>query len=374
MPRLAIRAFRVFRGQKSRIGLLVLLGLLSAAAAGYAAERNVRGVVTDDSAGVLPGVTVVAMAGDGQVLATAVTDGAGRYVIGPLAAGRVILTFQLEGFSPAAIRVAIGADADAVANQRLVVAPQSETVTVVGSVPVPRPLPPPPPRPAPRPKPVTVAVPEHDPDSICGPAKLSGPPESFGTIRSRRSSANGLYAKGDELVVDGGTLTGLTAGRNLVVRRTYRIDWDPRLEIGEHAAGLVQIVSADEQTAVAVVIYACDEILPGDRLASFKPEPLRAPAPVRTPDYRNAARILFPDVGHLLGAPGQLMVIDRGTGAGVRAGQRVTLFRRRLSGGNAPSIVGDALVVAVRPDSATIRVERVADAVFFGDLAALHRQ
>lgn len=371
MLRLTIRAFRVLRGQASRTGFGILLLLLVAASAGSAADRNVRGLVTDESAGVLPGVTVVAMAGDGKVLATAATDGAGRYVIGPLAAGRVILTFQLEGFAPAAVRVAIGADADAVANQRLVVAPQSETVTVVGTVPTPKP-PPPPPRPLPRPKPVTAAVPEHDPDSICGPAQLSGPPESFGTIRSRRSSAHGLYAKGDELIVDGGTLSGLYVGRNLVARRTFRIDWDPRTDIGEHTAGLVQIVSAEEQTAIAVVIYACDEILPGDRLAAFKPEPLRAPAPVGRPDYRNAARILFPDAGHLLGAPGQLMVIDRGTQARVRAGQRVTLFRRRLSGGNPPSVVGDAVVVAVRPDSATIRVERVTDAVFSGDLAALH--
>jgi hypothetical protein len=353
--------------------LFVLLGLLSAAPLGSGADRNVRGVVIDESAGVLPGVTVVATSADGRVLATTVTDGAGRYVLGPLAAGRVTLTFQLEGFSTVAVPVAIGADVDAVANQRLVVAPQSETVTVVGRVPAPPPPPPPPPRPVPRPKPVLFSVPEHDPDSICGPAKLSGPPESFGTIRSRRYSANLLYAKGDELIVEGGALNGLEVGRNLVIRRTFRIEWDPRLEIGEHTAGLVQIISVEEQTAVAVVIYACDEILPGDRLASFTPEPLRSPAPPGTPDYRNAARILFPDTGHMLGAPRRLMVIDRGTESGVRVGQRVTLFRRRLSGGGSPTLVGDAVVVAVRADSATIRVERITDAVFSGDLAALQR-
>jgi hypothetical protein len=353
--------------------LFLLLGLLSGTSSSAAAERNVRGVVSDESAGVLPGVTVVAMAADGRVLATAVTDGAGRYVIGPLAAGRVILTFQLEGFSPAAVRVAVRPDVDAVANQRLVVAPQSETVVVYGNVPPPPPALPLPPPPPPRPKPITKSVPEHDPDSICGPAKLSGTPESFGTIRSRRSAANGLYAKGDELVIDGGALTGMEVGRNFVVRRTFRIDWDPREEIGEHTAGLVQIVAVDEYTSVAVVIYACDEMKPGDRLASFHPEPFRAPAPAGTPDYRNAARILFPDIGHLLGAPRGLLVIDRGTDAGVRAGQRLTLFRRRLAGGGTPSPVGDAVVVAVRSDSATIRVEQISDAVFFGDLAALHR-
>jgi hypothetical protein len=357
----------------SATALFVLLGLLSAAPSSDAADRNVRGVVSDESAGVLPGVTVVAMAADGKVLGTAVTDGAGRYVIGPFAPGRVILTFQLEGFSPAAVRVAIGANADSVANQRLVVAPQSETVVVVGTVPVPPPPPPLPAPPPPRPKLVTKAVPEHDPDSVCGPAKIGAMPESFGTIRARRYAANALHSKGDEIVIEGGTLSGLEVGRNLVVRRTFRVDWDPRTDIGEHTAGVVQIVAADEHSAVAVVIYACDEMKTGDRLASFNPEPLRSPAPPGTPDFRNVARILFPEVGHLLGAPRQFMVIDRGTESGVRVGQRVTLFRRRLSGGNEPSVVGDAVVVAVRSDSATIRIEYVTDAVFEGDLAALQR-
>jgi hypothetical protein len=355
------------------IVLFVLLGLWSAASSSYGAERNVRGVVSDESNGVLPGVTVVATSADGTVLATAVTDGAGRYLIGPLAPGRVTLTFRLEGFSPAAVRIAIGTDADAVVSQRLVVAPQSETVVVYGKVPVPPPPPPPPPRPAPRPRPVTTSVPQHDRDSICGPAKLGAAPESFGTIRSRRYAANGLYAEGDELVIAGGTLSGLEVGRNFVVRRTYRVEWDPRGETGEHTAGLVQIVTADEHASVAVVIYACDALLPGDRLASFNPEPLRAPAPAGTPDYRYPARILFPDIGQLLGAPRRMMVIDRGAASGVRVGQRVTLFRRRLSGGSARSVVGDAVVVAVRLESATIRVEHVTDAVFFGDWAALQR-
>jgi hypothetical protein len=353
--------------------LFVLLGLLSAPAFSGGADRNIRGVVSDESTGVLPGVTIVATAADGRVLATTVTDGAGRYSIGPLAAGRVTLTFQIDGFSPAGVQVTIAADADAVLNQRLALAPQSETVEVVGRIPVPPPPPPAPPPPAPRPRPLTISVPEHDPDSICGPAKLTGPPQSFGTIRSRRSAANGLYAKGDELLVDGGRLSGIEVGQNFSVRRTYRIEWDPRTEIGEHTAGLVSIVAVDERSSVAVVIYACDEMMPGDRLASFRPEPLRLPAPAGKPDYRHAVRVLFPDVGQLLGAPRRLMVIDGGALFGFRAGQRVTLFRRRASAGNAPVVVGDAVVVAVRMHSATIRVEYVADAILFGDWAAPQR-
>jgi hypothetical protein len=352
---------------------LLVLGLWGAPSAGGGADRSVRGVVADESGGVLPGVTVVASAPDGRVLTTAVTDGAGRYAIGPLAPGRVTLTFQLEGFSQATAAVAVGEDADPVLNQRLSLKPQSETVEVVGRLPVPPPPPPPVPRPTPRPRRLTISVPEHDPDSVCGPAKLGGAPQSFGTVRSRRSAANGLYAKGDELVIDGGRLNGLEVGNNFVVRRTYRIEWDPRTEIAEHTAGLVSIVAVEEQTSVAVVIYACDEIMPGDRLAAFRPEPLRPPAPVGKPDFRRASRILFPDIGQLMGAPRRLMVIDGGAEGGIRVGQRLTLFRRRPSGGNAPIVVGDAVVVAVRTDSATIRVEYVTSPISSGDWAAPHR-
>jgi hypothetical protein len=339
--------------------------LAAASSAGLAAaERSVRGVVADESGGVLPGVTVVAIAPEGRVLAAVVTNGAGAYRIGPLALGRVTLTFQLEGFTTASVQVTV-TEADAPINQRLVIAPQSETVLVYARVPIP--APPRPPPPVPRPRPVTNAIPEHDRDSICGPARLGPTIEAFGTLQSRRYAANKLFAQGDELVVSGGRVTGLTVGRNLVVRRSYRGDRDTAAPTAEHTSGVVQIVEAGESTSVAVVIYACDEMMVGDRLASFTPEPVRAPEPVGVPAYDRPARILFADDRQLLGIPGRLMVIDRGTRSGLRAGQRLTLFRRRQ---REVVVVGDAVVVATRADSATIRVEQATDAIDFGDWAA----
>ena len=91
------------------------------------------------------------------------------------------------------------------------------------------------------------------------------------------------------------------------------------------------------------------------------------------PAYDDAARILFADVGQLGGAPRRLMVIDRGIDNSIRVGQRLTLFRRLRSGTDAPLVVGDAVVVAVRIDSATIRVERATDVISSGDWAAPQR-
>jgi hypothetical protein len=61
-------------------------------------------------------------------------------------------------------------------------------------------------------------------------------------------------------------------------------------------------------------------------------------------------------------------VIDRGSSQGMRVGQRCTLFRRQH--GSKPDVTGEAIVVAVRLDSATIRIEHVTETISTGDFAA----
>jgi hypothetical protein len=350
------------------IAAIALFALSSAAAAAQAGRSVVRGEVTDSSGGVLPGATVVATAAGGQVLATAVTDGTGRYVFRTLPAGSIILRFQLEGFTEVVVELTVQPGAESRVVQRLELAPLSETVVVLAPAEVdPRS----PSAPLPPPVPEVIPVPAHDRDSVCGPAKPGGPAESLGTIRSGRYEARGQYAAGAEVIIEGGTVNGLDVGQNLVVRHNFRVRAFPGADVmGEHSAGLLQLVAVGERSSVAVVVYACDEVRPGDFLASFKPEPVRPPDPHGVPAYANAARILFADEGQTLGAPRRLMVIDRGSEHGVRVGQRLTLFRRRGHHAAKPDEVGDAIVVAVRTDSATIRIERVIDAISSGDWAA----
>ena len=56
--------------------LAALLGMWAPASADRAEDGNIRGVVADESNGVLPGVTVIATAAEGRILLTAVTAGA----------------------------------------------------------------------------------------------------------------------------------------------------------------------------------------------------------------------------------------------------------------------------------------------------------
>jgi hypothetical protein len=199
--------------------------------------------------------------------------------------------------------------------------------------------------------------------------------ESYGTIRSGHSSrGNGLFAEGDELSIEGGEATGLEVGQNFVARRSYRTSSDPGGAAGEHSAGLLQIVAVGERASVALVVYACDELMPGDWLSPFTPEPIRAPEPAGVPLYDRAARVMLTDAGQLIGGPRRLMVIDQGSDHGMRVGQRLTLFRPSRPGARGPAVIGDAVVVAVRNDSATIRVQRATDVIAIGDSAAPQRQ
>lgn len=334
----------------------------------------VRGEVIDSSGGVLPGVTVVATSADGRVLATTVTDEVGRYVLGALPVGPVKLVFQLEGFDAARVEIMIQPGIESRVVERLKLAQITEQVVVYGKAPVdPPPLPRVPYRPAPLP--VVIPVPIEEMESICKPAKPATTPESIGTIQSHRHEAGRtLYVKGDVLNIDGGTLNGLEVGRNLVVRRYYRADSPGgAAATGEHTAGLVQIVAVTERSSTGVVVHACNELMAGDFLMSFTPEPVRTPDSLGIPTFDDAVRILFADAGQILGAPGRRMVIDRGSAQGIQVGQRLTIFRGEDRGLAKPFVIGEAVVVSVRIDSATIRVESATDAIWSGDWAAPQR-
>ena len=327
----------------------------------------VRGTIVDRSAGVLPGVTVVAAALDGRTLSTTVSNATGEFTFEGLPPGPVDLRFHLSGFgdSKATVTIPPSGTGTAIGEARLVhrleLLAVTETVVVRAD----------PPAEAPAPRPEMAPVPDHDQASVCGPARADAAVPALGTIRSRRNEGTqGLFAAGDELLIEGGTLTGLDVGQNFVVRRRYptALTYGRNLVVmGEHSSGLLQIVAVEERAATAVVVYACDEMMMGDYLAPFQPEPMRVSDPVGAPTFDTPARILFGDAGQMHGATRRLLVIDRGARHGVQPGQRLSLLRRSRFSNTTPATVGDAVVVAVRADSATIRVERATDVIFFGE-------
>ncbi|MFN7981965.1 MAG: carboxypeptidase-like regulatory domain-containing protein [Vicinamibacterales bacterium] len=351
--------------------VFVVLAAHAAGASSDGRESPVSGTVTDPSGALLPGVTVSATTPSGATVDASTTDEHGTFLLPHVAGSNLTLTFALDGFSTKSVRLTVNPGVESRVSEVLTLAPRTETVMVIGTVPAE------PARltsmPAPEPLPPLSAVPAHDRDSVCGPAMPSGDTE-FGHIRAIRDDAKRqLYTQGDVLLIDGGTDRGLEVGHNYVARRTYRVRGTARDLSLEHSAGVVQVVSADEQTATAVVVYACDVLMKGDALAAFLPEPTRTPEPFGTPAFDDAARIVVADSGQQLGAPRRLMVIDRGADADLHVGQTLTLFRREGVSRLSASVVGAAVIVALREHSATIRVDQGRDAIDAGDFAAPQR-
>jgi hypothetical protein len=65
-------------------------------------------------------------------------------------------------------------------------------------------------------------------------------------------------------------------------------------------------------------------------------------------------------------------VLDRGSDHGLRQGQQLTIFRRTVADGPIAT-VGTATVYAVQPASTVVRIDTSVDAVYVGDLVAVHR-
>jgi hypothetical protein len=334
---------------------------------------RIRGRVTDSSGAALPGVTVTitpARPGRPHVV---VTDRAGTYQSPPLEPGTYDLTFELSSFKPgtSAGVVAVGGVVQVV-DQLLGLASLVETVTVVGTPPAPPPPAPLVPHVLPRPVPVAPEVLA----SVCGPARFADSGITIGRIAgSRDTVGRRLYGPSDVLLLDAGTLSGAVKGQNLVVRRRFAVGErglpPKQATFGEHAAALIQVVEAGETSSIAVVVYACSEFEQGDLIEPFDALPMWQAKAVGSPRFDEPAHVLFGDDGQNMGAPGQLMVIDRGANHGAERGQRITVFRR--AEGDRVETIADAVIVAVKPESATMRIERASDAVMTGDLAALHR-
>ncbi len=359
----------------------VLLVALSLPAAAQEARATVTGRVTDASGAALPGVVVALVPVEGGAAAAAVTDGVGQYLSPPLRPGVYAVTFDLSGFArETRSSIAVRPGDVYLLDQQLSLASLRESVEVVAAAPAP----PPPPVPAPivkleaprRPEPVP--VPKDVLASVCGPGRPTDDSLSIGTLLAHRDEpSRRLYGNGDVLVLDVGDELGLEPGQNLVVRRRFRVgdkgQARDRASFGEQTAGLVQVVETSSRSSVAVVVYTCGELFAGDVVEPFDALPVMTAKALGVPQFDDPARVVLGEHGQTLGAARALMVIDRGTSAGAERGQRITIFRRSLGERGPVQAIADAIIVAVRAESATIRIERTSDAVSVGDFVALHR-
>jgi hypothetical protein len=134
---------------------------------------------------------------------------------------------------------------------------------------------------------------------------------------------------------------------------------------------VLRIVEARNDASIAVVTYACDGISDGDYVERFEPPVLPDREIGTTPTTRVPAISCSAPSAVRLPRPGNAWSsIAVPITASVQA-RKPTIFRAVSSGTGPVATIGT--VYGVRPESATIRIESSVDAVYVGDLVAIHR-
>ena len=214
---------------------------------------------------------------------------------------------------------------------------------------------------------------------VCAPLSVPEAPGQGLRITGSIIPGRLMFGPGDAMFLSGGSGQGLKPGQQYYVRRIVNDQFTPGMTdkihpYAVHTAGWVEVVSANENVAVAEVRQSCDGILIGDFLEPFTDPVLPEPAAVQgEPDYTHPARIVLADERQQSASAGMLMLIDHGSDDGLRAGQSVTIFRETLSGAGPNYRVGLGEILNVRPETSLIRINSSRDAVYIGDLVAVHR-
>jgi hypothetical protein len=215
-------------------------------------------------------------------------------------------------------------------------------------------------------------------DLACAPFLTSATPASkLRVTGSQETHVKEMMGPGETLVISGGTDQGLQAGQEYFVRRLIKSFGargpDPNNPLPVHTAGRVRIVSAERKIALATITHACEGVLLNDFLDPFVP-PLIAETPIDgTPRFEHLGRVMLGDEGRRIVGNGEFITIDRGSDHGMVTGQRLSVFRDKRGAAGPLVEIGTVITVSVRPDSSTVQVLQVRDAIMGDDLVAVRR-
>jgi hypothetical protein len=211
----------------------------------------------------------------------------------------------------------------------------------------------------------------------CAPMGLPAPPAASLRVLGGNVHGRLMFAPGDAVIINAGAAQGLQPGQQYFVRRVVHDASKKHPKVGAlygiHTAGWITIVDTKNTLAVATVTHACDGILEGDYLDPYVEPALPSPALTGAPDYAHPGRLVLADERRQSGYPGLVMLMDLGTEHGVTAGQTLTIYRETI-GGEGPIIdLGRATVVSAGSQSSLVRIDSSREAIFLGDLVAIHR-
>jgi len=188
----------------------------------------------------------------------------------------------------------------------------------------------------------------------------------------------GLYT-GDIVYLNGGRARGLQPGGVFTIVRPQQEILHP--VTGQvfgryyHYVGRVRVLSVQEETAIAEIVYSCDEAVVGSLLQPYQPEPvplarLSAMRPVNYPapveKLNNAATIILSRDDVVSLGDDNVVWIDRGANADVTPGDVYTIYRLNRPG-LPPVVLGELAVLSVHPRSSVGKIVRSRYTIYVGD-------
>jgi len=213
----------------------------------------------------------------------------------------------------------------------------------------------------------------------CAPRAFRALPEPAGVVETSTDAKKSMFTIGDTLVISKFAEGTLEPGQQYFVRRTLpgydRGKIDPNnIWINVHTVAWIRITSVTGSQAKASVTYACDAIDPGDYLAAFAvPVVPQALLNERDPDFESPGQVLVGVDRRVNHGGGNYVVVDRGTDAGVQAGQHVVFFRPQGAETAARVVLGEGLVMEAQPESATVLIQTASQPIYSGDSVAFRR-
>lgn len=213
-------------------------------------------------------------------------------------------------------------------------------------------------------------------DLACAPASPRVRPTPTLTVVAGRDAKKNLFGTGDALVIKGGVSQGLKVGDEFFVRRIVDDKFTEQqpgvYPISISTSGMVQIVEVQAEFSIATITYGCDGVIIGDYLERYERPSTPSGQSGAAPDFAHPARLILGAERRQVAGPGEFMVLDRGSDHGLRKGQQLTVFRRTVKDGPV-AMIGTATVYTVQAETSVVRIDNATDAIYAGDLVAIHR-
>lgn len=191
------------------------------------------------------------------------------------------------------------------------------------------------------------------------------------------------FADGQVVYINRGEVNGVKAGDEFLVSRPDGIVYHPQTElpigIAMQMVGILRVLCTQQKVSTAVIMSSCEALTVGDHLRPLEPIPIPlasefepTPRQCGTPSERPAGHLVYSKYRKIALGEQDLANISIGSSAGIVPGDFFVVFHNNERGPLFPSVVvGDAVVLLVERDTATVKLMASSSEVYVGDQVQL---